>query len=198
RGNGSDPQGWLVEKAELEKVYAEMRKRSDFVLLNAARGVVANAETLGISSVAPKRELVRDVRLDSDAPAGFVADVSAVDEGFRLEATPLLSDKGDACETLVRYQATVVEKTATFGMRVPTSTAPRQRLEIERPSIVSCDVRARLAFPRDKGAILDLGAVPMILPKTAESTGVVESVARFVAPQTAFYNVVVFLAEETD
>ena len=197
-GNGADPQGWLVEKAELEKVYAEIKKRSDFVLLNSARAVVPNAETFGVSSVAPKRELVRDVRLDSSAPAGYVSDVAAVDEGFRFEATPLLSTNGETLETLVRYRATVVEKTSTFGMRVPTSTAPRQRLEVERPSIVSCDVRAKLAFPRTKGAILDLGAVPMILPKTAEAGGIVESVSRFVAPQSAFYNVVVFLEEATN
>lgn len=194
-GNGADPQGWLVEKSELDKVYAEVRKRSDFVLLNSARGVVPNAETFGLASVAPKRELTRDVRLDSSAPAGYVSDVAAVDEGFRFEATPLLSVNGETVETLVRYRATVVEKTSTFGMRVPTSTAPRQRLEVERPSIVACDVRTKLAFPRTKGAILDLGAVPMILPKTAEASGIVESVSRFVAPQSAFYNVVVFLEE---
>ncbi len=197
-GNGADPQGWLAEKAELEKVYAEIKKRSDFVLLNSARGVVPNAETFGLASVAPKRELVRDVRLDSSAPAGYVSDVAAVDEGFRFEATPLLSTTGETLETLVRYRATVVEKTATFGMRVPTETAPRQRLEVERPAIVSCDVRAKLAFPRTKGAILDLGAVPMVLPKTAESGGIVGSVSRFVAPQSAFYNVVVFFSEATD
>jgi hypothetical protein len=197
-GNGVDPQGWLVEKAELEKVYAEMKKRADFVLLNPARSATPNAETLGVASVAPKRELVRDVRLDSSAPAGYVSDVAAIDEGFRFEATPLLSTNGETFETLVRYRATVVEKTAKFGMRVPTSTAPRQRLEVERPSIVSCDVRVKLAFPRTKGAILDLGAVPMILPKGAEASGIVESVSRFVAPQTAFYNVVVFLEEAND
>ena len=197
-GNGVDPQGWLVEKPELEKVFAEIKRRSDFILLNSARGVVPNAETFGVASVAPKRELTRDVRLDSSAPAGFVSDVAAVDEGFRFEATPLLSTNGETVETLVRYRATVVEKTATFGMRVPTSTAPRQRLEVERPSIVSCDVRMKLAFPRTKGAILDLGAVPMILPKTAEAGGIVENVSRFVAPQSAFYNVVVFLEETTD
>ena len=50
-GNGADPQGWLVEKAELEKVYAEIKKRSDFILLNSARAVTPNAETLGVSSV---------------------------------------------------------------------------------------------------------------------------------------------------
>lgn len=197
-GDGADPQGWLVEKAELEKVYAEIKKRSDFILLNSARSVAPNAETLGVSSVAPKRELTRDVRLDSSAPAGYVTDVAAIDEGFRFEATPLLSATGETLETLVRYRATVVEKTSTFGMRVPTSTAPRQRLEVERPSIVSCDVRMKLAFPRTKGAILDLGAVPMILPKGAEASGIVESVSRFVAPQTAFYNVVVFIEEAAD
>ena len=197
-GDGADPQGWLVEKSDLEKVYAEIKKRSDFILLNSARGDVPNAEMFGLASVAPKRELTRDVRLDSSAPAGYVSDVAAVDEGFRFETTSLLSTNGETVETLVRYRATVVEKTSTFGLRVPTSTAPRQRLEVERPSIVSCDVRTKLAFPLTNGAILDLGAVPMILPKTAEASGIVGSVSRFVAPQTAFYNVVVFLKEATD
>ncbi|MBR4832711.1 MAG: hypothetical protein IKU86_00050 [Thermoguttaceae bacterium] len=194
-GNGADPQGWLVEKADLAKVYAEVKKRSDFVLLNSGRDVVPNAETFGWTSVAPKKELTRDVRLDSTAPAGYVSDVAAVDEGFRIETTPLLSGNGETVEALVRHRATVVEKTTTFGLRVPTETAPRQRLDVERPSIVSCDVRVKLAFPRAKGAILDLGAVPLILPKTSETGGVVGSVSRIVAPPSSFYNVVVFVEE---
>lgn len=197
-GNGADPQGWLVEKSDLAKVYAEVKKRSDFVLLNSGRDVVPNAEIFGWASVAPKRELVRDVRLDSSAPAGYVSDVAAVDEGFRIEATPLLSANGETLEALVRFRATVVEKTTTFGLRVPTETAPRQRLDVERPSIVSCDVRAKLAFPRAKGAILDLGAAPLILPKASESGGVVGSVSRFVAPPSIFYSVVVFIEEAGD
>ncbi len=194
-GNGVDPQGWLVEKADLAKVYAEVKKRSDFVLLNSGRDVVPNAETFGWTSVAPKRELVRDVRVDPTAPAGYVSDVAAVDEGFRIEATPLLSTNGETVEALVRHRATVVEKTTTFGARVPTETAPRQRLDVERPSIVACDARVKLAFPRAKGAILDLGAVPLILPKSSEPGGVVGSVSRFVAPPSIFYNVVVFIEE---
>ncbi len=194
-GAGVDAQGWLVENANVAKVVGEIEKRSDYILLNSVKNVVPNGEKFGWATQAPKRQYVKDVRVDASAVGGYVEEPGTVDEGFRIEATPLLSTNGEALEVLFRYNATVVEKTKTFSLRVPTSTAPRQQLEVERPAIVSCDVKGKIGTLRSKAAIVDLGLVPMTPPNKNERAGVVAAITKFVAPQSAFYDVI-FIIEE--
>lgn len=194
-GAGVDAQGWLVEKNNAAKVLGEIEKRSDYIVLNSLKNVVPNGEKFGWSTQAPKRQYVKDVRPDETAVGGYVKDYGTVDEGFRFEATPLVSTNGEAVEILFRYDATVVEKTKLFNLRVPTSTAPRQQFEVERPAIVSCDVKGKIGLQRSKTAIVDLGLAPMTPPNKNERTGVVGAITKFVAPQSAFYNVLIIIGE---
>ena len=81
-------------------------------------------------------------------------------------------------------------------MKVPTPTQPRQQLNVEKPMIVSCDFRGKIAFPRSKSAIIDLGLIPIILPnKGGESAGFVESVSNLVSPKTIYYDVLLLIEE---
>ena len=95
-----------------------------------------------------------------------------------------------------RYRSTTVEKTRSFSMRVPTATSPRQQLNVEKPSIVSCDFRGKISAPRSKSAIVDLGLVPLALPKNSEQGGgVIESVSGLISQKTVFYNVLMIVEE---
>ena len=83
-----------------------------------------------------------------------------------------------------------------FSMRVPTATSPRQQLNVEKPSIVSCDFRGKFSIPRSKGAIIDLGLVPLAPPlKKNEPNGVLESVSGLLSQKSVFYNVLLIVEE---
>ena len=195
-GNGVDAQGWLVDKGNLSKVTSELSRRSDYALLNGVKNSVPNAETFGWAAAAPRKNYARDYRLDASSPSGYSADEASVDEGFRIETTPLLSTTGEVLEVMFRYRATVVERAKTFSLRVPTPTSPRQQLSVEKPMIVSCDFRGKTSFERTKCAIVDLGLVPLILPKKdGESSGFVESVSNLVAPKSVYYDVLLIIGD---
>lgn len=195
-GTGADVQGWLTEHENMAKITANLERRSDYVLLNGTQKSTPNGKTYGWTSAAPQKIFARDYQLDANSANGYSADKSVVDEGYRIETTPLLSTTGETVEVGFRYNATVVQKTKTFSMRVPTASAPRQQLEVQRPEIVSCDFRGRIAVPRSKAAIVDLGMVPLNLTKKANETsgtGFMESVSNIVSSKSAYYNVLILI-----
>ena len=195
-GNGADVQGWQAERSDVARIDADLVKRPEYLLLNEGKNVVPNGETYGWAAAQPRREFNRDYRIDSSVSSGYSTDVSSVDEGFRIETTPLLSTTGETLELTFRYRSTVVEKTKMFSMRVPTATSPRQQLNVEKPSIVSCDFRGKFSIPRSKGAIIDLGLVPLAPPlKKNEPNGVLESVSGLLSQKSVFYNVLLIVEE---
>lgn len=195
-GNGADVQGWQVERGNMAKVTSELEKRSDYVPLNSGNNLVPNGETFGWAAAQPRNEFKRDYRVDPSSSTGYSTDVASVDEGFRIETTPLLSTTGENLELTFRYRSTVVEKMKSFSMRVPTPTSPRQQLNVEKPSIVSCDFRGKISIPRTRAAIIDLGLVPIALPKkTNEQGNVIESVSGLISQKSAFYNVLLVIEE---
>ncbi|MDO5309095.1 MAG: hypothetical protein Q4G03_06330 [Planctomycetia bacterium] len=193
-GNGADVQSWLLDQGDMAKVQSDLQRRSDYVLLNSVNNVVPNGETFGWAAAAPRRAYTRDYLLDSSVAAGYVSDVASVDQGFRIETTPLLSTTGEVLETSFRYRCTVVEKWRALAMRVPTPAAPRQQLNVEKPSIVSCDFRGKISIPQGKCAIIDLGMVPMVLPKKeTESNGIMDSVTNLTAKKGVYYDVLILI-----
>ncbi len=195
KGNGVDVQGWLVSNDDIAKVMSEVAKRSDYISINEKQSLVPNGATFGWASTSPRKTFSRDYQLDSSFATGYAADVSSVDEGYSIEATPLLSTTGDSLEVGFQYNSTVVEKMKSFSMHVPTPSAPRQQLEIQRPEIVSCDIRGRISIPRSKSAIIDLGMVPLALNKkgNGESNGGLMGSVSNMFSKSAFYDVLLII-----
>ena len=196
-GNGLDVQSWLVDRSNFEKTMSELERRSDYTLINSVKNIVPNGEAFGWAAASPRKEYNRDYRIDSNSVAGYSTDTASVDEGFRIETTPLLSTTGETLEIMFRYRSTVVDRTKTFGLRVPTPAAPRQQLNVEKPMIISCDFRGKVAFERSHCAIIDLGMTPFTLPKKngASETGLVETMSNLVAPKTVFYDVLLIISQ---
>lgn len=193
-GTGADVQCWEGSAEDLKIIVNDLAKRTDFMFLNESNNIVPNAGTFGWAAAAPRKFFNRDYRVNPQSNTGYSADVSSVDEGFRIEATPLLSLTGETLEVTFRYRATAVERVKSFSLRVPTITSPRQQLNVEKPSIVSCDIKGKVSIPRTKGAIIDLGLVPIILPKKEEeSQSVLESVSEFITTKAVFYDVLIFI-----
>ena len=156
--------------------------------------MVPNGDTFGWAAAAPRKTFSRDHRADSSTATGYSSDVSAIDEGYKIETTPLLSTTGETLEVSFHYQATVVERMKTFNLRLPTNLAPRQQLMVERPQIVSCDVVGRISLPVTKTAIIDLGMVPLVVAKKEnDSGGLVESALNVVSTKSAFYDVLILV-----
>lgn len=193
KGNGSDIQGWLVEREDITRIVSEIQRRSDYRQLSDEKDSVPNGETYGWGWALPKRTFSRDYRLDPKSSTGYVADITAVDEGVKIETTPLLSTTGETLELYFHYSSTVVEKMKTFSMRIPTPSAPKQQLNVERPEILSCDFSGKIAIPRSKAAIIDLGMVPLPQKTNDSSEGLANNVSNFIFSKTIFYDVLIII-----
>ena len=186
----NDISGWVLNKADVQTFQQTLSKRSDYTELNATRSDVPNAELFGWVLPASERTYVRDIQVAASSPQGYVSDIHKVDEGYRFEATPLVSTDGTKAEILFSCSSTVMEKTLSVPLKIPTSSAPRQQLNAETPQIIRSDISDRISFSLDEAFLLDLGMIPM--PDEA-SAAQAPSLSSIVAGKPIFKNVLILI-----
>ena len=184
--------GWTLDAAGYKSLVQSLSKRSDYVELNASRNIVPNTETFGWVLPSPTRNYVRDIQISAGTSSGYVADSTAIDEGYRIEITPLLSTNGDLIEFLFTCDSTAVEKMYPVSLKVPTSAAPRQQLTAEVPQIARYELKDKISFPKNQIFLLDLGMVPILLG-TSNDAGLVGSIAKTFGGKSTYKNVLVFI-----
>lgn len=153
--------GWILAKTDVPTFLQSISKRPDYTELNASRSDVPNTELFGWVLPAQQRTYVRDIQVAAATPQGYVSDVHKIDEGYRFEATPLVSTNGEQAEILFSCNSTVIEKTLSVPLKIPTTSAPRQILNAETPQIAHTELTDKVSFPLDQAFLLDLGMIPM-------------------------------------
>ncbi|MBR5627454.1 MAG: hypothetical protein IKW74_07530, partial [Thermoguttaceae bacterium] len=187
-------QGWLISRENYGKVIQEIEKRTDFVELNAGQPSVPNGEKYGWAFAAPARQFVRDIQLTPETASGYTNEYHAVDEGCRIEVTPLLSTHGEMVEFLMNCQSTAVEKFLNYSIRVPTASAPRQQMLVEVPQTSRYQVQCKTSFPGENIFLVDLGMIPLVLQEKQESsTRIISGISKLVTPETVFCDVLIFI-----
>lgn len=186
----NDISGWELNKTDVPAFQQTLSKRPDYTELNAARSDVPNAELFGWVLPAPERTYVRDIQVAPSVPQGYVSDVHKIDEGYRFEATPLISTDGTKAEILFSCTSTVIEKTLSVPLKIPTASAPRQQLNAETPQIAHTEISDRISFSLDKAFLLDLGMVPM--PEEA-SAAQSPSLSTIVSGKPIYKNVLILI-----
>ena len=185
---------WTLDNTGYTSLMQFLSRRSDFEELNQARNIVPNAETFGWVFPAPKREYSRDIQVAASNPNGFVTDKTSIDEGYRIEVTPLLSTNGDLIEFMISCNSTVVEKMHSFALRIPTSQSPRQQLNGETPQIATREVEEKISFPRDRILLIDLGLVPIPEKTNGQEPGLGDSLSKIMGGKSLWRDLLVFVA----
>jgi len=183
---------WTLDLAGYQALSQSLAKRSDYLQLNASRNIVPNTETFGWVLPSPKREYIRDIQLSNASSQGYVSDTTSIDEGYRIEVTPLLSTNGDLIEFYFSCQSTVIEKMHSFQLKVPTSESPRQQLSGETPQIASREMKDKISFPKDRVLLIDLGMVPMPKQK-AEDSGL----SKLFGGENCWQNLLIFVQADS-
>ena len=182
--------GWILAKADVPAFLQAISKRSDYTELNASRSDVPNTELFGWVLPAQERTYVRDIQVAASSPQGYVSDVHKIDEGYRFEATPLVSTNGEQAEILFSCSSTVVGQTLPVPLKIPTASAPRQILNAETPQIAHTELTDKVSFPLDQAFLLDLGMVPM--PEEASADKPL-SLSGIVSGRSIYKNVLVLI-----
>jgi hypothetical protein len=191
-------QAWLLAKEDAALMVADLRRRADFQEHSTPHLMVNNGQSKQISAN-QTRNYMRDVLLKADGWPGFEPQMAQIDEGFKLEFSPLLSLDGQVVDAVIRCEIDQIEKLIPVMIDVPTVAAPRQRQKIEVPQPVGARLHERFRWPAERVLLISLGvgpapvpappggiSVPLISgPARAELLIFVESRGKLGAPTTA-------------
>lgn len=191
----TDTQGWILSPENRAKLLEDLSRRIDYIDLNRGQNRIPNGETFGWLYAAPPRNFTADIQIANNS-AGYITNAQKIDEGYRIEVTPLLSTDGTQIEFAFRCQTTVVERMLSFNLKIPTIAAPRQQLPAELPQILHAERKEKVSFPKNSVFLLDLGMMPLSLGNTQQqNNGPLIGLARMVSSRSPVYYQLLMIIE---
>lgn len=155
-------QGWILEKQGKDLLLQELGRRNDFKEIAPPQYLIPNGIAHHVGAKKAKSYL-RDVQQNSAALNGYAEDRVTIEEGFAVTFVPLAVLDGRDVDAIIKMDVVQVEKMMASTVDMPTTTNPRQRVQIESPQVATFKVDEQLRWPKDKVLLLDLGTIP--LPK---------------------------------
>lgn len=148
---------WLVSPENMALMLDEMKRRADFKELSTVAQSVQHGQTLPLKQTQP-RNYVRWLKVRPDGWSGYDPINGAIDEGFTMELSPLMSADGKTVEAQFKCAIDQVEKfqNVPFDILVGGKT---QRAQIQVPQLVSWRLQERFRWPADQVLVLSCGVI---------------------------------------
>ncbi|MDR2761334.1 MAG: hypothetical protein LBB88_01880 [Planctomycetaceae bacterium] len=162
-------QGWVIEKEGRNLLLQELAKRNDFKEI-VSQNLISNGVVHRVSSKQQRRYL-RDIQPNPSASNGYAEDWVTIDEGFEIAFVPLAVMDGRRTDAIIKLEITQIDKMIPLQIDAPTTTNPRQRIEIESPQVAKFNLDEQIRFPKDKVLLLDLGTIPLPNMKSTIESG---------------------------
>lgn len=158
--NVSSPgvQAWLVTKENAAVLLSILRSRNDAREVQSLDVVMNNGQAESLTSVR-RRNYVRNIR---PAPAGwppYEPETGEVEEGYKLEISPLLNTDGTTLDCVIRASIDQVEKLVPVDLDLPLPNGQLHRARIEVPQVVSWRLHERFRWPMDRVLVLSCGVI---------------------------------------
>lgn len=151
-------QAWLVSKENAALLLAQLRARSDAREIQALDLAIYNGQAESLASTR-RRNYVRNVR---PAPAGwppYEPETGEVEEGYKLEISPLLNNDGTTLDCVIRANIDQVEKLVPVDLDLPLPNGQLHRARVEVPQVASWRLHERFRWPIDRVLVLSCGVV---------------------------------------
>ncbi|MDR1053257.1 MAG: hypothetical protein LBL39_03690 [Planctomycetaceae bacterium] len=170
-------QGWLMDKEGRNSLLQELSKRNDFKEITSQH-LIANGVAHHVTSKQQRRYL-RDIQPNSASANGYAEDWVTIDEGYDVTFVPLAVMDGWKTDAIIKLEITQIDKMIPLQIDAPTTTNPRQRIEIESPQVAKFNLDEQIRWPKEKILLLDLGTIPLPnLKQTTESTSVLNGLTK--------------------
>ncbi len=151
-------QAWLVTKENAAILLAQLRQRSDTREIQAIDMAMYNGQSEKLDSTR-RRNYVRNVR---PAPAGwppYEPETGEIEEGYRLEISPLLATDGVTLDCVVNASIDQVEKLVPVDLDLPLPNGQMHRARVQVPQIASWRLHERFRWPVDRVLVLSCGVI---------------------------------------
>lgn len=153
-------QAWLMAREDASLLAAELRKRSDHRELSAPQMYIAAGQSAVVSLMHP-RQYTADVVTRPDVWPGFETKPAVFDEGLSIEISPLASLDGRSLDSVIKVNIDQLEKLQSIAVETPSTTAPRQRANIDVPQVGQFRLHDRFRWPVDQVLLVSMGIVPI-------------------------------------
>ncbi len=165
--NSPGLQAWLLTKENAAMVMQLLRQRSDVREVQAVDVVTSNGQTEKLASTRG-RNYVQNIR---QAPTGwppYEPQTGEVQEGYKIEISPLLSLDRRSLDCVIRADIDQVDKLVPVDLDLPLPSGETYRARIEVPQVVSWRLNERFRWPSDMVLLLSCGVVAS--PERSTST----------------------------
>ncbi|MGV3483973.1 MAG: hypothetical protein ACO1RT_06115, partial [Planctomycetaceae bacterium] len=151
-------QAWLLTKENAAIVLSMLRQRTDVREVQAVDMITHNGQTEKLASTRG-RNYVQNIR---QAPTGwppYEPQTGEVQEGYRLEMSPLLSVDRRTIDCVIKANIDQVDKLVPVDLDLPLPSGEMYRARIEVPQVVSWRLNERFRWPTDMVLLLSCGVV---------------------------------------
>jgi hypothetical protein len=165
--NSAGLQAWLLTKENAAIVLSMLRQRTDVREIQAVDMITHNGQTEKLASTRG-RNYVQNIR---QAPTGwppYEPQTGEVQEGFKIEMSPLLSIDRKSIDCVIRADIDQVDKLVPVDLDLPLPSGEMYRARIEVPQVVSWRLNERFRWPTDMVLLLSCGVVAS--PERSSST----------------------------
>jgi hypothetical protein len=165
--NSPGLQAWLLSKENAAMVMAILRQRSDVREVQAVDLITHNGQMEKLASTRG-RNYVQNIR---PAPAGwppYEPQTGEVQEGYRMQVSPLLSIDRRAVDCLIQVEIDQVDKLVPVDLDLPLPSGEMFRAKVDVPQVVSWRLKERFRWPSDMVLVLSCGVVAS--PERSAST----------------------------
>ena len=151
-------QAWLLSKENAAVVLNLLRQRTDTRQVQAIDLITHNGQTQRLSSTRG-RNYVRNVKPAATGWPPYEPETGEIQEGYRLEISPLLSVDGTAIDCAIKAEIDQVDKLKHVELALPLPNAQVHRTRIDVPQVVSWRLHERFRWPSDMVLLLSCGVI---------------------------------------
>ena len=149
---------YLLSKENAALLMATLRGRSDFRELSAVDMVVHNGQSQVLEKVRG-RNYVSDYKPVQAAFPPYMPETGELQEGYRLQLSPLLSLDRREVDLVVKCNIDQVEKLSNVNLDLPLVGGQTYAAQIHVPQVASWRLHERFRWPSDQVLLLSCGVV---------------------------------------
>lgn len=156
--NSPGLQAWLLTKENAAMVGAILRQRSDVREVQGIDLITHNGQMEKVASTRG-RNYVQNIR---PAPAGwppYEPQTGEVQEGYRMQISPLLSIDRQAIDCFIQVEIDQVDKLVPVDLDLPLPSGEMFRAKVDVPQVVSWRLKERFRWPSNMVLVLSCGVV---------------------------------------
>lgn len=147
-------EAWLMSRENAALLVHELSRRNDFREHNSPNLTVYSGQSHTLEATRP-----RFFSTGGDPQSAFAPASNFVDEGFRLEINPLVSQDGQAIEAVVKCSVNQVEKLSSIRSTGVDQFGLYRQSQIQIPQVSSWQLHERFRWPKDEVLLISRGIV---------------------------------------